>query len=122
MDNTTYADLGYKIENVDFLVERPTYANFQNYDPTSEDLDKRNALKRANTTFSANFNKQKTQTFYIKTKDYNGNPAMWIDFTDGATSFVTYLVSYSESASPLYIQDSSAYTQMSVTYRSPGGA
>ena len=122
LDNTSYADLGYKIENVDFLVEQPTYQNFANYDPTSDDLEKRYALKRAQTTFSANFNEQKAQTFYIKTKDYNGDEAMWIDFEDGATTFVTYLVTYSETSSPLYIQENAVpYTQTSVTYRSTGG-
>ena len=117
LDNTAYADLGYKIENVDFLVERPTYDNFHLYDPASEIPAENTALKRAFTTFTANFNKQKTQTFYIKTKEYNSDQAMWIDFADGATTFVTYLVTYSEPASPLYIQDSSAYTQVSITYR-----
>ena len=83
---------------------------------------KRRALKRANTSFSANFNQQKAQTFYIKTKDYSGDEAMWIDFSDGATTFVTYLVTYSEISSPLYIQDRlTPYTQKSVAYRSPGG-
>ena len=119
MDSTTYADLGYKVEKVDFLVEAPTYENFVKFDPESEDNEKKTALKRANVTFSANFNEQKTQTLYIKTKDYSGSEAMWIDFADGATTFVTYLVTYSETSSPLYIQDvATPYTQTSVTYRS----
>ena len=118
LDTTSMADMGYKIENVDFLNEQPTYANFVAY---HSDIEHSTALKRAYTSFSADFNEQQAQTLYIKTKDYNGNPAMWIDFADGATTFVTYLVTYSENASPLYIQSSEAYRQQSVPYRSPSG-
>ncbi len=117
--DTTMADVGYKIENVAFLNEQPTLANFMLYDPDSDDEAKKNALKTAGVSFSANFNDNQIKTFYVKTKEYNGNPVLWIDFEDGATPFVTYLTTYSADSKYHYIQDvESPYHQINVAYRS----
>ena len=112
MDTTTFADIGYKVENVDFLTEAPTYAKY-----------KSGTLDEAGVSFTANFNETETQTFYITAKNYSETPVLWLNFTDGATPFVTYLVTYSESSSPLYIQDNETpYQQVSVPYRSSSGS
>lgn len=119
LGDTEFADVGYKVDRVEFLNERPTYDNFKLYDPESEDEEKKNALKVSGVTFSANFNDNTIRSFYATTKDYESSPVLWLDFDDGADPFVTYLLTYSEDKRPFYIQNvSNPYIETSVAYRS----
>ena len=95
IDDTSMAQLGGSLENADFLLERPTKADFPN------------GLVKASFDFSSTFNTN-NGSFYVKTKEVNATNYLSLEFED-APLFVTYLFAYAYNAEPKFYVNNTVY-------------
>ena len=91
--STEMADIGYAVDNVDFLTAEPTLNDY----PSS--------LALASLSYTAYYDDSTSRTFYVAVKDVDGRKYVWIKFSDSPSEFVTYLMTYSAIKKIHYINE-----------------
>jgi hypothetical protein len=101
------ADIGNSIEKVNFLTSAPSFDSFN---------DK--TLATADVTFKAVYDESFGNSFNVNTKYDSQDSATYIalNFTDTPHMYTTYLVTYSPTKQPVYI-NGTKYREVNVLYR-----